>query len=664
MTFATLGFFVGPFLDILFTIVGDVIAFAALYLALLAVAALFRRVESGPSAAPTSRLVVLIPAYNEADLVARCIASLLDQTYPSRLYEVIVIADNCTDDTALIAKAAGATVMVRDRPDSRGKGRALRWAMDKVLACGAPPDAIAVVDADSIAERDLLVELVRQLAGGADAVQAEYLVLVDEHSAGAELRAAAMLLFHRVRFGGRAALGLPCTLVGNGMLFSRSLLERYPWNAFSGAEDLEYSIDLRLAGVRPVFASSALLRGPVPTSGRAADVQRQRWEGGRLHVVRTRLPRLLTACFLRRRGSLLDAVIDLAVPPLGFLVLAGLVGTALTAVLAATDVVASWTVIPWLVSLAGVAVFVLVGLRAARATASAYRSLIMAPLFLVRKGFGTVRILKSSRGDTWVRTERPSERKSEDHRRQIGGVPIDWIEIDEAITRITEAAKAGSFLQVSTVNLDFLTNARGDPETRAILMDSGMSLPDGAPIVWLGRLRGIRPPGRVAGADLVPRLVERAASEGIGVFFLGGEDGAARMAADRLMGRHPELRVSVFEPPRAALKDIDDDEIFCRLAEAQPAILLVAFGHPKQEKWIHRHSDRLPMVSIGVGCSFDLIAGQRTRAPEWMQRGGLEWAYRLVHEPVRLTRRYVTDGLWLIVFFFPVTLYQRLLRRP
>ena len=120
----------------------------------------------------------------------------------------------------------------------------------------------------------------------------------------------------------------------------------------------------------------------------------------------------------------------------------------------------------------------------------------------------------------------------------------------------------------------------------------------------------------------------------------------------------------VYQLPRARLEDMDDDEIFRRLTEAQPAILLVAFGHPKQEKWIYRHGDRLPMVSIGVGCSFDLIAGQRGRAPRWMQKGGLEWAYRLVHEPVRLTRRYLTDGLWLMVVFFPVTLYQRVLRRP
>jgi 1,2-diacylglycerol 3-beta-glucosyltransferase len=406
----------GALLTFPVTLVGALAALAGTYLAVLAVAALFYRETPNPSAQPHSRLVVLVPAHNEADLIARCIASLFEQTYPRTLYDVVVIADNCTDDTALIAERAGAQVMVRNEPDLRGKGRALRWAMDQLLGRDTPPDAIGVVDADSVAAPDLLAGLVGRLELGADAVQAEYLVLAEESSAAAELRAAAMLLFHRVRFSGRAALGLPCNLVGNGMLFSRALLEKHPWNAFSSAEDLEYSIELRMDGVRPVFAGSALVRAPVLTSGPAAEVQRRRWEGGRLHVVRSRLAPLVAACVLERRGSLVDAAVDLAVPPLGLLALAGLGGSALTAALAASGVVAPWTVIPWLASVAAIAIFVLVGLRAARAPASLYRALLLAPVFLVKKALRTVPVLNDSRGDTWVRTERPSERSPHNDR--------------------------------------------------------------------------------------------------------------------------------------------------------------------------------------------------------------------------------------------------------
>jgi N-acetylglucosaminyldiphosphoundecaprenol N-acetyl-beta-D-mannosaminyltransferase len=241
-------------------------------------------------------------------------------------------------------------------------------------------------------------------------------------------------------------------------------------------------------------------------------------------------------------------------------------------------------------------------------------------------------------------------------------VPVDWISLEEALDTIAAGARNRSFLQVSTVNLDFLTNARRDPETRTILHQTSLNLADGVPIVWLGRLQGARPPGKVAGSDLVPLLMEKAADEGLGVFLLGGENGVAQAAADRLTSTHPGPRVSVYEPLRAGLDDLDDDEIFRHLDESQPEILLVAFGHPKQEKWIHRHRDRLPMACIGVGCCFDLIAGQRDRAPRWMQTTGLEWAFRLWHEPARLTRRYLVDGLWLVCRFFPESYYLRLRR--
>ena len=120
----------------------------------------------------------------------------------------------------------------------------------------------------------------------------------------------------------------------------------------------------------------------------------------------------------------------------------------------------------------------------------------------------------------------------------------------------------------------------------------------------------------------------------------------------------------VHEPERAALDDMDDDDIVRRIEESGADILLVALGHPKQDKWIARNRDRLPVsVAIGVGCTFDLIAGQRTRAPRWMRRTGLEWLFRLVHEPSRLGLRYFVDGWCLLTVFLPMTVRQRRLKR-
>jgi N-acetylglucosaminyldiphosphoundecaprenol N-acetyl-beta-D-mannosaminyltransferase len=244
-------------------------------------------------------------------------------------------------------------------------------------------------------------------------------------------------------------------------------------------------------------------------------------------------------------------------------------------------------------------------------------------------------------------------------------VPIDPVELDEAVDRAMGAVASGTFVQICTVNLDFMVNARRDLATRVLLQRSELNVADGAPVVWLSRLLGSRLPGRVAGSDLVPRLAAAAAGAGARIFFLGGEDGNAAIAAERLAALYPGLVVAgVHEPARATLDDMDDDDILRRLEESGADILLVALGHPKQDKWIARNRNRLPVsVAIGVGCTFDLIAGRRSRAPRWMRRTGLEWLFRLVHEPSRLGFRYLVDGWCLLTVFVPMTVLQRRLGR-
>ncbi len=244
-------------------------------------------------------------------------------------------------------------------------------------------------------------------------------------------------------------------------------------------------------------------------------------------------------------------------------------------------------------------------------------------------------------------------------RLDIVGIPIDFVDMEAVIARAVDAAKAGRFFQIATVNLDFLVNGDRSEEVGALLRATAINMPDGAPVVWAARLARSRSVDRVAGADFVPLVVEAAARERLRVFFLGGENGAARVAADRLTQLHPDVDISVYEPPRAALDDMDDEQIMKRIDAAHPHILLVAFGHPKQDLWIRRNAGRLPVVAVGVGCSFDLIAGQQTRAPAWMQRIGLEWAYRLAHDPKRLLRRYTTDAMWMLTRLLPWALRER-----
>jgi 1,2-diacylglycerol 3-beta-glucosyltransferase len=389
---------------------GLVIAAFGVYLLVLSVAAFFYRPSTG-AARPTTNVLVVVPAHNEATLLARCLASLLTQTYPRHLYRVVVVADNCTDATAQVASYAGAhLVLERDEPSERGKGYALRWAIERLLAAETAADAIVVVDADSIADPRFLTNMVAPVEGGAQAVQGESL-LYGNGSPGTALRLAAFLLVNRVRPAGRAALGLPTThLAGNGMLLARELLLAKPWSAFSSAEDLEYSLHLQADRVPIRFAGGAILTSPAAPNPRAAAQQQLRWEGGKIHLARTWLPRLARRAVRERRADLLGVAFDLAVPPLGLLAAAALSGSGGAAVLSMTGVTPAWSVTPWLIGLVVIPVFVVVGLRAGRAPRAAYAALVRAPAFVLAKPLRARRALRF-RGDTWVRTERASVRE-------------------------------------------------------------------------------------------------------------------------------------------------------------------------------------------------------------------------------------------------------------
>jgi GT2 family glycosyltransferase len=389
--------------DLLFAIVGAILALAALYLLVPAVAALFYRARE-PHVSGDAHVVVLIPAHDEEGSIAQCVRGFEAQTYPAEWFDVVVIADNCTDDTARVAREAGAEVLVRDEPDLRGKGQALRWAIERVLARETSPAAVVVVDADTTADPNLLAGLVDRLERGAEAVQGESL-LVDDGSPEQALRAAAFLLVNRTKPSGRSVLGLAVALQGNGMLFSRRVLTDHPWTAFSSTEDVEYGLALRVAGVEPAFARGAIAWSPVAPRGRAAEAQQLRWEGGKLHLARTLGPRLAAQALRERRPALLETAVDLAVPPLGYLAAAAASVTAAGAVHAWLDGLAAWAVTPAAVSLAEIPVYVLIGLIAADAPATAYRGLARAPWFVVRKVLRAHRLLRF-RPDSWVRTER------------------------------------------------------------------------------------------------------------------------------------------------------------------------------------------------------------------------------------------------------------------
>ena len=225
------------------------------------------------------------------------------------------------------------------------------------------------------------------------------------------------------------------------------------------------------------------------------------------------------------------------------------------------------------------------------------------------------------------------------------GLPISNLTMSEAVGRIAEWIESGTMHQIVTANLDFARNARKSEFLHRVICSSSMVLPDGAPLLWASRL--LRKPlkERVTGVDMVPELARLSAERGYGIFLLGGSEENARVAAETLKSAHPGVRfVGSYSPPVTPLDKMDDAEMLWRIEAANPDILLVAFGNPKQEIWISRNFHQLQVpVAIGIGGSLDIIAGSTKRAPKWIQKLHMEWCFRMLQEPRRLLPRYAHD---------------------
>jgi N-acetylglucosaminyldiphosphoundecaprenol N-acetyl-beta-D-mannosaminyltransferase len=164
------------------------------------------------------------------------------------------------------------------------------------------------------------------------------------------------------------------------------------------------------------------------------------------------------------------------------------------------------------------------------------------------------------------------------------------------------------------------------------------------PVLWAARLLGVRLPEKVSGSDLVVPLARLAADRGWRVYLLGGGPGVAAVVADRLRAMCGVEIVGCDDAMISADGNADEGAVLDRIRRARPHLLLAALGSPKQELWIDRVRGRLaPVVAIGVGAAFDFISGRAARAPRWISAAGLEWLYRLLHEPRRLWRRYLVQ---------------------
>lgn len=233
----------------------------------------------------------------------------------------------------------------------------------------------------------------------------------------------------------------------------------------------------------------------------------------------------------------------------------------------------------------------------------------------------------------------------------ILGVNIHALTNELTLTLIDTFIASGQPHQLVTVNPEFVVAAQHDPEFRCIINSAALALPDGAGLLKAARWLKTTPlPERVPGSDLVERLAERSHRQGYRLYFLGAGQGVAEKAVANLRQRYPRLQVAGCYAGSPGLAE--NEAIVQRILAARPDILLVAYGAPQQDKWINRNLDRLRVpVCIGVGGSFDFIAGATQRAPRWLQRLDLEWLHRLIMQPWRWRRIWnaVPRFSWLVL---------------
>jgi len=282
----------------------------SLFLLMISVAAILARRQRRSVQEPLSRFLIVIPAHNEETGITTTIRSCLAANYPRSRFGIVVIADNCSDGTASVAGALGVRVVERFDPVKKSKGFALEYLIDALERSRELDalDAVVVIDADTMIDRDLLVYFDRGLRSGSDWIQSYYTVANPDETWRTRLMTHAFSLYNGVMLLGQNALGTSAGLRGNGMCLAVRGLRRRPWTCYGLVEDMEYSWTLRIAGEKIAFEPEASVYGAMlGSAGPGVANQRRRWEFGRGEIRNKYLGPLLKSDQISRWEKMLAA---------------------------------------------------------------------------------------------------------------------------------------------------------------------------------------------------------------------------------------------------------------------------------------------------------------------------------------------------------------------
>jgi N-acetylglucosaminyldiphosphoundecaprenol N-acetyl-beta-D-mannosaminyltransferase len=238
-------------------------------------------------------------------------------------------------------------------------------------------------------------------------------------------------------------------------------------------------------------------------------------------------------------------------------------------------------------------------------------------------------------------------------KKTVLGVPINLSSYQTSTKKIIQWAKEHQSQYICAANVHVVMEAYDHKEFKEILKTSDMVTPDGMPLVWMLRLKGVKGQTRVYGPTLMLHVLEMAAKEQIPVGFYGGDDLTLGRLVERLRERFPGLLVAyAFSPPFRPLEKLESEKITEEISSSGARILFVGLGCPKQETWMAEHKGKIPTVMLGVGAAFDIHADTKPQAPTWIQAIGMEWLFRLLHEPRRLARRYLYNNPRFVLLAF------------
>ncbi len=367
-----------------------------------------------PEKTPPHRFLILIPAHNEERLLPSVLENLSQLDYPRSQYEIHVVADNCTDQTATVARQGGAIAHERSDLTQRGKGFALEWLLKRIWEAKIPHTALVILDADTVVSPNFLRVMSARLSTGEQVIQAYYAVRNPTSTWAVSIRYIALAAIHYLRPQGRMVLGGSAGLKGNGMVFAADVMKKHQWTAHL-TEDIEFHMQLILAGGRVTFAPDAVVEAEMPDTLKGAQTQNARWERGRTEMARLYIPSLwrearkaLGAHQPRRTFLLLDAIAEHLIPPFSIFIAASVFFYVLAMLIPPGNITFFKTTNLWLGTgiILGQIIYTFTSLALVHAPRKIYTALLYAPIFVLWKIGVYLKIFSKTDQREWVRTTR------------------------------------------------------------------------------------------------------------------------------------------------------------------------------------------------------------------------------------------------------------------